>query len=130
MVNVQRNRKVFENSVIFINTSIYSLEYHLHLKIWLDSVGVIFMPYKCRIQDCIQLDSERHQNNQILLSNFEIGWQRVTTNIYEVWTYVNVTPHYHCKQLIVAGVHRYEIDKLSSGMQCFFKWFICRVIWL
>ena len=65
------------------------------------------------------MESEIYQNNHILLLKFEIGWQKVTTNIYEVWTYVNVTPHYHCKQLIVAGVHRYEIDKLSSGMQCF-----------
>lgn len=87
-------------------------------------------PYKCRIKDCLQMESEIYQNNHILLLKFEIGWQRVTTNIYEVWTYVNVTPHYHCKQLIVAGVHRYEIDKLSSGMQCFSKWFICKVIWL
>ena len=80
-----------------------------------------FTPYQCRIQDCLQVESEIYQNNHILLLNFQIRWQRVTTNIYEVWTYVNVTPHYHCKQLIVAVRHRYEIDKLSSGMQCFFQ---------
>ena len=42
------------------------------------------MPYKCRIQDSLQMDKEIYQNNHILLLNFEIGWQRVTTNIYEV----------------------------------------------
>ena len=38
----------------------------------------------CRIQDLLKMDTEIYQNNHMLLLKFEIGWQKVTTNIYEV----------------------------------------------